>query len=94
MINDLNTAIAANGTALGFPILESNLQALYDDTPYTDTTQTSSGLSSNQVVGIVLGFAIAIFVLAILIPVFVWIRRGRTSTTPAELEKNMMYKEQ
>ena len=33
-------------------------------------------MDSNKIVGIILGFAIAIFVIAILVPIIVWIQKG------------------
>ncbi len=92
MVKNLKTLLSINSTTLGVDILSSNLAALYDDTPYTysSSRSTSLSLSSNQIVGIVLGIVIGLFVIAIIIPVFIWIRKSRSATAAAELEKDIL----
>jgi flagellar basal body-associated protein FliL len=61
-------------------LVSSSSSAFYDDTPFNSTNGTdgaaTSSMDSNKIVGIILGFAIAIFVIAILVPIIVWIQKG------------------
>jgi large-conductance mechanosensitive channel len=92
MAQNFSNIIHHNSSHLlpGFPITSSHVLPYYDDTPilFNTNTDTGQGMNPGQIVGMIIGFSIALLCLAICIPLFILFQRRRKREESEQAEKS------